>query len=65
MLRQDDDSCVFSDEVGQTLIQLQDQLEESELWNNQKVREAVLSLAIPKPLLKELGLKSRSYSVTL
>jgi len=46
----------LTDEVGQTLIQLQDQLEESELWDNKDVREAMLSLAIPKPLLKELGL---------
>ena len=48
--------AVLTDEVGQTLINLQDQLEASELWSNVPARQAVLSLAIPKTLLNHVGL---------
>lgn len=48
--------AVLTDEVGQTLINLQDQLEASDLWSNVAARRAVLSLAIPKTLLNQIGL---------
>ena len=48
--------ATLTDEIGQTLIQLQDQLEESELWNNVAIRKQVLSHAIPPTLQAEVPL---------
>jgi glutamate dehydrogenase len=47
---------ILSDEVGQTLMKLQDQLEASDLFENETARRTVLSQAIPKTLIKEIGL---------
>ena len=55
--------AVLTDEVGQTLINLQDQLEASELWSNVPARQAVLSLAIPKTLLNHVGLDGTAMQI--
>jgi NAD-specific glutamate dehydrogenase len=46
----------LTDEVGQTLIKLQDQLESSDLFDNESARKTVLSQALPKTLVKQFGL---------
>lgn len=48
--------AVLTDEVGRTLVKLQDELETSDLFENELARKQVLSRAIPKPLLDRLGL---------
>lgn len=48
--------AVLTDEVGRTLVDLQNELESSDLFENETARRAVLSRAIPKPLLDRLGL---------
>jgi glutamate dehydrogenase len=46
----------LTDEVGQTLIKLQDQLETSDLFDNESARKTVLAQALPKTLVKQFGL---------
>lgn len=48
--------ATLTDEVGRTLVNLQDELENSDLYENELARRQVLTRAIPKPLLERLGL---------
>lgn len=63
--------AALTDEVGRTLVKLQDELENSDLYENDIARNTVLSRAIPKPLLDRLGLETilqrlpESYSRSL
>ncbi|KAL0074663.1 Glutamate/Leucine/Phenylalanine/Valine dehydrogenase-domain-containing protein [Phycomyces blakesleeanus] len=47
---------LLSDELSVAIVQLNDQLQETGLWENQKLRSAVLRSAFPKLLLEKLGL---------
>ncbi|KAK4048479.1 NAD-dependent glutamate dehydrogenase [Microbotryomycetes sp. JL221] len=47
---------LISDDLSQSLIKLQNELEESSLFDDVELRRAVLSRAIPKTLLDEVGL---------
>lgn len=49
---------VISDEIGRTLIDLQNQLEESSLFDDLETRRAVLKLGIPKTLIDNIGLET-------
>jgi len=48
--------CVLTDEIGRLLITLQSELEDSDLYENVPLREAVLALAIPQTMIKQVGL---------
>ena len=48
---------VISDDIGRQLIDLQNELENSELWHyDEASRKKVLSLGMPKPLVDHVGL---------
>jgi len=48
---------LISDDIGRQLIDLQNELENSELWNyDPEVRKRVLALGMPKPLVDHVGL---------
>ncbi|KAI9028228.1 Glutamate/Leucine/Phenylalanine/Valine dehydrogenase-domain-containing protein [Phycomyces nitens] len=47
---------LLSDELSVAIVQLNDQLQGTGLWENQKLRSAVLRSAFPKLLLETLGL---------
>lgn len=48
---------LISDDIGRQLIDLQNDLENSELWNHDpEARRTVLALGMPKPLVEHVGL---------
>ncbi|KAM0748372.1 NAD-specific glutamate dehydrogenase [Meredithblackwellia eburnea MCA 4105] len=47
---------LISDELSQSLIKLQNDLEESNLYDNEKMRRAVMARAIPRALVEQVGL---------
>ena len=47
--------CVISDELSQTITDLQDELEASALFDDQRARQGVLRAAIPRTLLDKAG----------
>lgn len=50
--------CVISDELSQTITDLQDELEASSLFDDPRARQGVLKAAIPETLLNKLGLET-------
>ncbi|GAA95093.1 uncharacterized protein L969DRAFT_51542 [Mixia osmundae IAM 14324] len=46
----------ITDELSRAIVQLQADLEQSNLWDDLGVRRAVISRAVPKTLLKQVGL---------
>ncbi|KAI8994634.1 Glutamate/Leucine/Phenylalanine/Valine dehydrogenase-domain-containing protein [Pilobolus umbonatus] len=49
---------ILSDELSNAIVHLQDQLQASNLWENDVIRNAVLNRAFPKLLLQTLGLET-------
>ncbi|KAI9467858.1 Glutamate/Leucine/Phenylalanine/Valine dehydrogenase-domain-containing protein [Zychaea mexicana] len=49
---------ILSDELSTSIVQLNEQLQNTTLWDNLQLREAVLSSAFPKLLLDKLGLET-------
>ncbi|ORX53127.1 NAD-dependent glutamate dehydrogenase [Hesseltinella vesiculosa] len=47
---------ILSDELSIAIVQLQEQLQSTGLWDNKPLRETVLNRAFPKLLLEKLGL---------
>ncbi|KAL8278108.1 hypothetical protein RQP46_009568 [Phenoliferia psychrophenolica] len=47
---------LISDDLSQSLIKLQNDLEESNLYDNEKMRRAVMARAIPRSLVDQVGL---------
>ncbi|KAL1871445.1 hypothetical protein VTK73DRAFT_2053 [Phialemonium thermophilum] len=47
---------VLSDKLSLAITTLDEELQHSELWENERIRRAVLADALPKLLLRELGL---------
>jgi glutamate dehydrogenase len=47
---------LISDDLSQSLIKLQNELEESSLYDDEALRRAVLSRAVPRTLLDQVGL---------
>ncbi|CEI97888.1 Putative Glutamate dehydrogenase [Rhizopus microsporus] len=48
---------ILSDELSNAIVQLQEQLQKSGLWDNETLRTTVLQRAFPKLLLDKLGLE--------
>ncbi|KAL1916544.1 uncharacterized protein VTP21DRAFT_5735 [Calcarisporiella thermophila] len=48
--------AVVSDDLSTAIVQLNEQLQRTELWDNEALRKAVLREAFPKLLLDQLGL---------
>lgn len=49
--------CILTEQLSQKINELNDQIQASELWDNETLREKVLSMACPKNLLKLVGMK--------
>ncbi|GAA5982795.1 hypothetical protein JCM11641_004626 [Rhodosporidiobolus odoratus] len=47
---------LLSDDLSRKLVQLQDEMEQSSLYDDEKLRRAVMARALPKVLLDEVGL---------
>lgn len=48
--------CVISDKLSGAITQLDEELQHSELWDNEAIRRGVLANALPKLLQREIGL---------
>ncbi|KAI7902734.1 Glutamate/Leucine/Phenylalanine/Valine dehydrogenase-domain-containing protein [Cokeromyces recurvatus] len=49
---------ILSDELSNAIVQLNEQLQNTSLWDNQHLRNAVLKQAFPKLLLEKLGMET-------
>lgn len=48
---------LISDDLSQRLLKLQNDLEDSPLYDDEKLRKAVMTRALPKVLLEQIGLE--------
>ncbi|PVV05086.1 hypothetical protein BB560_000392, partial [Smittium megazygosporum] len=49
--------CVITDELSKAIVSMRAHIETTSLWENKKLKEAVLSEALPELLLDKLGLE--------
>lgn len=48
--------CVLSDEISLEIIKLDEELQKTALWDNISLRKTIMMEALPKTLLKQIGL---------
>lgn len=49
---------ILSDKLSNAIVQLDEQLQQSELWNDSRLRKSVLSDALPQLLLEKIGFET-------